>query len=316
MVKIRAHHPNRHELPLLEQYWTLGNESADQAAHTACQHAMPDLVQELKQHHACAAHHQHQLENLYKLHLQLYADRKLSEQTTQPTAPQAQPDICEAFASWSIPHPQDFNLVVNEDWIQHCQWGASCASHMLAWATQLLWPVDMGAVGPHGAEGVSWTELACSFMYATQQYLPIVRVDSDQQSRIIQPGSHKSVKEYNVSLAEFTSAMVTLFDHTQSLHVAPLTPKVFRKKNNSLYIQGHRRWANGWSARPSFPHQREVAALLCDGFKRRRQHFLTSVPDIHLTERADVVLHDSLQTRQLAARDAQRRVRQARRGST
>eukprot|EP00438_Fugacium_kawagutii_P022699 Skav203968 [mRNA] locus=scaffold94:389012:390067:- [translate_table: standard] len=311
--KVKAHHPDRRSLPPLMQYWTLGNECADQAAQAACRQALPQVVKDLEQQHAAVSTLQHQLEELYKLHLQLYHDRKLSEAAPEPEPTEQTPDICAAFASWAPAPLQAFDLPDHHAFFEHSQWGEDTSFQLREWTRTLQWPADHTAGGPLQAEGISWTELALSYMLHTQRYLPVQRQDASGDTRILIPGSDASLIEHKVTLADLTATMSQVFDHTQSLMTTALTPLVSRKKHNSLYIQGFRRWVSGWSTRPIISQQAAVARIIYEGFRRHSNDFLQTVPSLELEVREDILLPGTLEERRLAARAMQTQARRLKR---
>lgn len=266
LKKIKAHNVEAHTLSLVEQYHTLGNEMADHAAHVAVDHVMPEFVTELQQQHQLVSTEQQLLRRVFQMHLQLQKDRQHAELTAHKQTPQQQSAaaIVQAFVDWDLPEGRFFTVAYDDDQLQHCQWGEQCARDLLQWCSLLKWPQPGDEpCGPTGvAVGVSWAELALSFMLYRRAYIAIQRCDQHGDKRMLQPGTSDSAKEHGVTLSELATAMSHLWDNVQGLVVPSLTPPLRRLRVSSMYVQGSPRWSRGWNVRPVLYAQDQVAHMV------------------------------------------------------
>ena len=166
-------------------------------------------------------------------------------------------------------------------------WGETFSSKLLQWLLLLRWPDD--DAGPLSQKvGVSWAELALSWMMHFGQYLPVLRQDDRGQKRVIQPCSYESAQAWGISLSELGQSCKCLFDHTLALIPEQILPHFERnRKVDSLYLQGAKQFVNGMSRRPSFPSQRKVAVLI--------QQMVISNPEVPLLRQTPICV--SLLTR-------------------
>eukprot|EP00438_Fugacium_kawagutii_P031582 Skav225869 [mRNA] locus=scaffold810:352535:355828:- [translate_table: standard] len=303
LTKVRAHQEARHSLPLLEQYFSIGNDAADAAARAACQHIAPSFVQQLQQHHLEVSQMQQQLKEVFQLHLALSQARKQWDlaQTLERQTTSVQPATATVFANWSLDSWTTYAAEVDTSHLSACVWGEDIAHLVIQWCQQLHWPQpDFADTAPVAAgTGWSWTEAALSFMYTTGSFLPVVRKDHLGASRVFWCKSDESARQAKITLKELSVAMPLVLDQVQSLVPEPLTPKLRRRKVSALYHKGAISFTTGCGIRPVFPAQQRVADFVAEHFGIRlpgRQPFST-IPSLHGDSSPDVTLPGTFEDR-------------------
>lgn len=304
-----------HLLPEVDQYFTLGNEAADRAAIQAATRLQPAFVSELETQHQETRANQTLLEQVFKLHLSLQQDRQIAEATALQQQPQQQTAtaIEAAFASWSVEQPQPAMREPTTRFLQHCPWGEECANALIQWTRLLVWPTDAQAVGPTGQHtGVSWAELTLSFLLYYGHFIPVPRKRQDGAITFLQPGTHAAAAECKITLAEQTTQLTQLWDNVQSLTPEPLSPAIKRQKVSAMYIQGSPRWSRGWTIRPGFYKQHEVAAWVRWYLVERNDWRLEAMPQLLTLERPCVTFSTPVEQAKKSCAQWQREVRRLR----
>lgn len=146
--------------------------------------------------------------------------------------------------------------------------------------------------------GTSWIELATSWMFFHQQYLPVRRPSCNGHDVVITPEGFDAAKDLGAHL-----------HNLQVLVPEPLTPKLKRGKVASLYLLGYKQFTTGIHLRPEIPCQRETIGFLGDFLK----HFsIDMTPKLHSTLTDNIVLPEHWRKRQLKFDSTRKKVAKVR----
>eukprot|EP00438_Fugacium_kawagutii_P015476 Skav212885 [mRNA] locus=scaffold1006:313841:314350:+ [translate_table: standard] len=111
--------------------------------------------------------------------------------------------------------------------------------------------------------GITWVELALSFILEQGNYIPILRPNATGELVVIAIHTLEHVHEHMATISEQADNLRLLLDNVVALQTEDLWPKkIPRKKIASLYLQGHGQYRQGLQCRPAVPRQGDVAALL------------------------------------------------------
>ena len=98
--------------------------------------------------------------------------------------------------------------------------------------------------------GISCIELAISWMLYHGFYLPIRRLSSENEERILIPANYNQALEHKATLSEFGTMMQQVVDNVGALIPQAILPQLTRKKCSSMHQLGYRAGTPGWSIRP------------------------------------------------------------------
>ena len=292
LVKVKAHqHVHAITDPLL-RYWAMGNNYVDQVAQHTCQLLMPDFVMTKKRMHEEFLEDQFNLKTVYSLHLELQdiRARAVEQQSEgQTTIQHDHRAICEAFADWKVDNTPYVFPTPDLQFIGDSALGFEIAQQTSRWLRELRWPAT--EEGPLGfSTGITWIELALSWVLFSRRYLPILRKDSLGIMRLIHPSSFSSAKDKGLTYLEAGTMMQKVVDNVVSMIPQSTVPDdTQRQKCSAIYRLGAGRFHQGISKRPSFPHQAEVVDILQKAVYCKQTDGLSSTPVIHCDQRADVI---------------------------
>lgn len=284
-AKIKAH-TDLSQVANNELYQFLGNQVADDTAVESCHKLLPDFAKHLKKRAEQTLIDRERLHQVYTMQLQLFdlRSKTLRQQQcfSQGTRVHAQPEIVDAFLQWYIEEPVKFSGPWDTTELQSCAWGVDNATRTLDWLQQIQWPNH--SLGPMGqSTGITWAEMALSWMFYNKRFLPLRRKDQFGIERVVQAGTFADAKEWGASLSEFGSNCQHLLEHVQSLVVQQIMPKLATGKCSSCYILGFKKFYQGIKMRPVVPFQSELITLLQNELAKGPSKFLDIVPNIPST---------------------------------
>lgn len=306
--KIKAHQVPHQVADPLERYFVLGNILADETAGQVLQKHLPackDIMEDVTSAVEVEALF---LPDFFRLSLALQTEYKAAAAglDSQPVGAQASEDIFQAFMHWVPFDAYSFLPQLTLDHLHGSMFGDGISVATLRWLAEFTWTEE--TMGPlDQPTGVSWLELAMSWILFSGSYLPIAR-EVNGDSRIILIGSDESARVFGTSWLEQGTQLQKVFDHIVSLVPEAITPPLTRKKVPSLYMQGCDRNTVGWTIRPGVPHQQRVAQLVRNLFSTgnwKQQH----VCPVMNFAGEDQFLAGSFSFRLAAARRAQQAVR-------
>jgi hypothetical protein len=279
LEKIKAHVNISEVAEATQRYFHMGNALANDAAQQACANLLPNFVTELQELHRDMQVERDMFKALCHLHLELRTARQQAEMASTPDEQAVQHTentILLAFCSWSLPHHINYTGMVNTTFLQFGTWGQATHEALLRWSRTLQWPTEADESPLKKGCGISWIELAFSFMMYSQQYLPVVRKTAEGEERVLCVGSWQSAHEYSITSTELGTNMQKALDNTIAMIPEVFFPNVKRRKVSSLYLQGAGRFTQGLHMRPVLPNQAEVANLIHQHVKETNGKFHTA----------------------------------------
>ena len=312
LVKVKAHQNIALIDNDLDRYWAMGNQVANNLAFATASSMYPSFVAELKQRATDILEQRKHLQQVLQLNLDLQLFRaKLPPPSDAMTgAAWSKQQMIDAFRNWSPVEVSSFGAY-SVDFLEDSIWGRDFSILTLQWLELFKWPsVSEGPLNK--PTGISWSELALSWMLYNQCILPVVRPDKDGLKRIIFAGSWKAAKEWQITLTELAQACRTLVEHSVALVPENPMPNLTRGKVPSLYLQGAKIFVSGWKVRPIVSMQSEMVdhlQLILANFGV--DNFLQGLPDFGLKTSFDFVAPSDWLTRHKKASSTMKRVRKA-----
>ena len=281
-AKIKAHKCLT-SLPLDDLYIALGNKLANDQAIEVISKGMPIIQTTLQNRHTDVSTCQKKLTELYQFHLETHRTRALAEAQANGQAivntPARQIDRM-ALANYTVqnpwtPQPIRVNSLVDSA-------GGPTISHaILRWARQVQWPT---APDQHALQelGVTWIELALSFMFATNLYLPIRQPDQEGILRLLVPLTDAEMLGYSPRFSDVSDLFSVLVNQVMELIDVPLWPDIPKQQVRSLYVQGALQQSRGFAWRPTMPDQQRVTSILDGYLKKHRAAAFDTFPSLKL----------------------------------
>eukprot|EP00435_Cladocopium_sp_Y103_P072441 s1543_g40.t1 len=264
IVKVKAHQQIHTIADPLLRYWALGNDFVDHAANFACHNLMPELVTHLHDLHVDISRDKEQLEAIFHLHveLQLVRSKAAANQRGETFTPQHDhAALCRAYKEWKV-DSAGFSFPEGDlRFLGSCTFGGEFARLAYTWMQSLVWPVD--ETGPIGVKtGITWIELALSFMVFAERYLPCLRKDEQGTLRLCFISDYQAAVDRAFTLSEAGTMLQKLVCNCSSLIPQKVWPDLQHAKVSSLYRLGCGRFHQGLVRRPQMPHQDIVTEIV------------------------------------------------------
>ena len=281
--KIKAHVDNHNGLTPLQIYSQRGNKLANDSAIYACANMLPSVVNTLEAACKDQIEQQRHLRHLFSFYLaalkrmaQLQSEAK-QEDTLAPVM-QHRWEILKTYTVRDVWIPPTIHL----NWTRDTAWGPKLGQLMLAWMLQFRWPkqADDSEVA---SIGVSWYELALSFMRFSEMFFPLRRADRRGNDILIPFRNRAEVEAYNVRFSEFANTFAIFYLQFTGLLSADIWPNYDRKLVKSLFVQGGKFFTSGFTQRPCFPFQSWVFDVLQPYLKDHSGQAFTDLPNIDWT---------------------------------
>ena len=157
---------------------------------------------------------------------------------------------------WNCPVPW-VPTAPQRDHVQFCAFGATLANNVVEWLQTLVWPSEV----QEDDLGVTYVELAASWMLFSGIPVPCKRKDSEGKEHLVCCPDFATAAAYNVSFQELSSNFATLLNQIQSLTDQPRFPPE-RCQVKSLYMLGPIFFSQGLRRRPMLPDQENLVNLL------------------------------------------------------
>ena len=268
-----------------ELYHCLGNSLANDAAISTTVNTIPTLRNQLERRHLDIAAQQQHLRQVFAFHLEAHKLRAIAEARLRNQPEQATPARTidrQALANFAVPHPWPCPMG-RFDKLDSCAFGGTLARRLVAWMRATQWPTAADQV-PLQELGVSWIELALSFMLFSGLLLPVKRPDDAGHDRLLVLRTPSDADAHGVRLSELSSVFSVM--HYQVLELVAPTPwpPVPKTLNKSLYVQGAKIHTQGFAWRGSFPCQQEVAQLLDSYLRYHKGPAFDALPTLSLTD--------------------------------
>eukprot|EP00438_Fugacium_kawagutii_P014595 Skav226988 [mRNA] locus=scaffold2341:234107:234970:- [translate_table: standard] len=269
----------------------------------ASKHMFPKVTKQWNSMATELQQQRHHLRELFKLHIQLHLARAQQEQLDRAQdrhapVPDTQDSQLVKLQSWEIAHPQAL-VPARVDGTTRSVLGPWLSKCFMDWAVQLKWPAD-GDTDPMDP-GVTFMELAASFMITMGTYLPIRREALDGVPHYYLPTSFVDATARGVTLAEYGFFMAYIMHQMNQLRIPGLFPIQKPTVAKSLYWLGAKQMAKGFKRRPWFPQQHAVMEQLACLARLHGYHMAQHTLEVSVTIPVDRVkeeLQDSIQFRQ------------------
>lgn len=312
-TKIRAHQsPSAVEDPLL-RYRVLGNKQANDTAIIASKHMYPNVAAQWAGMAQDLQTDINWLKQLYQLHLALHLARSQQEQLDQqqdaalPIAESRQ-DQLQVLRDWQVVDPRSWPTAV-VDATTRSVFGPILSQGYVRWAQQLSWPSEMQ---PNMNDpGVTFMELALSFMMYMGCYLPVRRVKGNEAFYFV-PKDATDAKACEVTLSEQGFLMAYWIHQMNQLRSPPMVPNFRSAGCKSLYRLGTTNQSKGFVCRPSFPTQSEVMQHMASLAQRYGPSLPQQTAEVNVTASIDKIrseLRDTIKAKQERVKREVQRVR-------
>ena len=281
IYKIAAHQTISQLGDALSKYRALGNQMANDHAISTCLEFNKPWQQQLEQRHCEVQCNRDFTCALFNLHTLLGDARAAAEkqldraETASSGAHFGAQDTKQQLISWAPQATLHYDSTDIRDELQeYFCWGSTWAGYFSEWLQQLGWDTTGGP--PTNEEiGVTWLELALSYMLYSKHWIPCLRQDNDDVTTIVFPrdDNHADTLSYQATDAAVTfSAMWTQY-HSLLLDKGPVP--LVRGLQKSLVVLGAKCRCSGFQPRPHFPFHAEVVQLAADLMSGRTSYKFT-----------------------------------------
>ena len=279
-----AAHSDLHLATTLDIYHQLGNQCVNDAAIAATTYQLPALRAQLDARANFQTCCQTHLGKLFEFHLEAHYQRALADsaQSCQPArSTPARAIDRPALAAYQVDNPYQPKPARTSKF-EASAFGPTLTQAALTWMEQVRWPSqpDMHELQPLG---VSWIELALSFMLSTSCWIPVKRQDERGDEALLVPRDTQDVQAHNVKLSELSQSFSYLLKQTLELTDAVPWPDPPKGMVRSLYVLGASVFSQGFTQRPSFPMQQAVQEALDPYLRLHRGPAFETIPNIAIT---------------------------------
>ena len=273
-------------------YHQIGNQRAnDSAIHTAT-HFLPQMQQDLAAQHTYIDTQITNLRQIYTFHLEAHEIRARADAINKPrTETETRAMVREAnrqlFVRYAVSDPWT-GQAVRRHLFEDCAWGKTIALAVHRWMTQIRWP-KAANVQPHQEVGISWLELALSFMFTVNLIVPVARPDQNNTHVLKHFATWNEVHAYAVPFSDLANSFSVLCYQVQALADTAIWPDIPKGMNRSLYLQGAAIQTKGFQWRPQMPHQERIYNVLEQYLRLYKGPALTALPSLDLQINNDML---------------------------
>ena len=258
--KIKSHQPLECAKTDAEAIRIYGNALADSAAQQAVHR-----YRKVHPRYADLAEEEEMQANLQKVwtfryglmkkRAQLSVANSATEKVTIPGEPV--PTLVQSLKLFAPYNPDQPNLCIPDELLRWSLWGTAYSRDLFAWMKQLKW--NPNPDNDRASQvGVSWLELALSFIWATSRIPPVNLGGRGRKMKTITYSLEAPPLAAECSFAKITNHFRCAVEHL--LKAATSSPEQWhqRTKIRTHYYYGAKCGAQGIRWRPSFPHQKQV----------------------------------------------------------
>lgn len=262
-VKVAAHQDVGSIRGLLDRYRALGNQRANDSAIEACRHMNPPEARQLKLMAEDVTRERDFLKRLFQLHLILHQTRSQIEQQNKQQddhrLESAQPsEQLSLLQQWRVEIPWQMETPL-ADFTDKSVMGPTLSRCFMEWSRQLQWPMHPCETGD---PGVTFMELALSFMLESRCYVPVRRPRADGTMHYYVPESGSSAIAQCITLAELGQMFAYWAHQMMQLRLPAPWPAHRHAGCKSLYRLGAKHQSKGVICRPVMPHQNQTMHML------------------------------------------------------
>eukprot|EP00438_Fugacium_kawagutii_P026362 Skav206083 [mRNA] locus=scaffold2150:42701:43909:+ [translate_table: standard] len=287
--KVKAHSLDEPDITLLEKYHRIGNHIADRTAAKAMSHQHKHITDTSNTLHENFAKVKKHLNLYYQMLLQMFKHRASIENSEQETPNRA--EQCQIHADYveslcQLCHEQPWiPLPLQADQTYAAAWGATLNEALVEWMAEVSWPDQPIEAAPYNV-GVTWIELAISFVLTTGVLIPVKRLHPNGKSYLVLCESMAHVEAIDLRLAELGDTFQKWITQILGLQIPPQWPDQKKGLVRSLYTLGSSFQSSGFLCRPSFPNQRKVVHLFKEYLLNHEGTSYETLPslDLHASE--------------------------------
>eukprot|EP00438_Fugacium_kawagutii_P018507 Skav201480 [mRNA] locus=scaffold828:134544:137840:- [translate_table: standard] len=262
-IKVRAHADVSVMTDWQLIYRTLGNQRANDAAISANRHMYPSQAAMWTRMANDVSKEAERIRNLFKLHLELFRARAQQEQQDAAQAShglerERPDDQLLLLQNWQVEEVLVLPRLKN-DCTSRSVMGPRLSQMFLQWARAIDWPADHVLVPDD--PGITYLELAVSWMHFHRCYLPVRRMKSDVTFLFL-PVTTDECQAMQVTLTEVSWMMAYWAQQLNQLCEPWVLPPISIGNCRSLYRLGMGQHAKGYLRRPKFPCQEVVCSQL------------------------------------------------------
>ena len=227
-------------------YRALGNRAAHKAAVDACIQLEPALVQQHVQMHAELVQDMENLQSVLQLHYKIKEVVVRSDSSHEQNVPPEHDfhKLWDAFVRWTVPDSVFRIGDADLQFLRCSTYGEDVARITFDWLRGLVWPPD--DLGPLNKKpGISWVELAASWMVTNRRFLPVLRSDALGSKYVLLVGNDSDAREHGLSYTEAGTSLMKLIERLAGLIPEPIWPSFARGKTPALYYLGAPRFHQG-----------------------------------------------------------------------
>ena len=245
---------------------------------------MPELVQQFVQLHDDRQLDILRVRDFYKYCLELQSTRAALQDTQHVAqsndADGAVPtiDVFQSLATWSVPQSPWTVPQVDETRLHKAVWGRHAMMSLLAWLRACAWPPDEENPSQHAKLGISWTEIAIAVPIRHGMWMPVKRIQQDNQEHILQPRTLSECHLLKITLAEQSAKISWMVKNLSSMLMQDVLPPISQGKVPALLVYGFRA-STGLKVRSQFPEQSQIVSILHAYFPRT--DWMQALPDLN-----------------------------------
>ena len=216
--KVRARQDLTQITNALERYSALGNWKADKVAGDTVTNHLPDMTLMHDQGHQYLEEQIQDARAVLQLHYNVkeLAARQMTTHRTDIAPEHDCRQVWEAFRCWQVPVTTFQTPDADLQYLCHGMFGETNARRTYQWLCQLKWPdADEGPL--RKITGISWIELALSWMHMHKAYLPVIRQDNLQTKYVYLIGSDRDAVDHGLSWTECGAMLQRLIENTAAL---------------------------------------------------------------------------------------------------
>eukprot|EP00438_Fugacium_kawagutii_P030139 Skav208655 [mRNA] locus=scaffold3489:130348:135513:+ [translate_table: standard] len=244
-------------------YQTLGNQVANDSALDTAKYMFPSQARQWRLMGQDVQTAGTLLRQVYQLHLELHKARAMQEQLDRAAAAPleaAEPSEQRlVLQQWTVAEEWP-RLPVKVDSTNVSVMGPRLTRMLLDWLKLLKWPAQHLQILDD--PGISYLELAVSWMLYHKCYLPVRRKRMDDTTYLYLASHADDAAANCITMAELSWSMSYWLLQVGQLYSPWLIPDIARGNSRGLYRLGTRNHACGYLRRPELPNQIQTVDLL------------------------------------------------------
>ena len=266
VVKIAAHQ-DLAGLANVSKYLALGNQMANDTAIATCLSQNKPWQQQLELKQQEVQSDRNFLYDIFSLHILLGDARSAAEKTITPEecnnsgAHTTTESPAQQLAQWHPSVTVKFdNPHLRSELREYFCWGEEWSYSFDAWLQTLEWDAN-GSTALSEEVGVTWFELALSYMLFSERWIPCLRMDHNGDTMIVFPTDNEHAEAIGYQATDAAVNFAAMWTQYQSLMLDSGPVPIQRGLQRSLAILGAKCRCSGFAPRPMFPLHGQVVRM-------------------------------------------------------